>query len=367
MHRSSIRLLTSLLVILAVFATQAAFAQKDTLKKNAKASEEEQKRYEMDLKENPDRAGPHWRHANNIAGFDFQESEDAWKYYQKALDIDSTNAAIWTDYGDYLVKVLDEPADALYMYERAVELDPNNKGLTQKYTDLNAKVEARRATTRMRSIGFTDKRKIDHGLSYSVISNFDSLMNVVHEPNGRYNYQKQLVRFLNDDPLNEWETYLLCIGYSGTKDYAPYGDTNTPDLYDLNMQGKFDEVLARQTDILKKNPLSASVYRELMYALRKKGDNETADRFQRRAQRLYEAMIFTGDGTCEKPYVTLSTTEEYGLIGYMGFYFTGPQSLVNCAGSKADRMKVESETDSDAALYFNIGLIFAKMSELMKK
>jgi hypothetical protein len=64
--------------------------------------------------------------------------------------------------------------------------------------------------------------------------------------------------------------------------------------------------------------------------------NEIADRYQRRAQRLYEAMIFTGDGTCDKPYVTLTTSEEYALISYLGLYSTGAQALMECNGAQTD-------------------------------
>lgn len=350
--------------MLVAFVANAAFAQKDNLKKNTQASEDEKKRYEKDLEENPDSAGPHWRHANNVAAI--KESEDAWKFYEKALEIDSMNASIWNDYGDYLVNI-DEPDDALYMYEKAVALEPGNTTLAQKASDLSAKLELKRTTMKMRSIGLTDKRKVDHGLSYAVITNFDSLTTLARDEHGRYNYEKQLARFMMDEPLNEWETYILCLGYAASKDYTPFGYNPARDLYELNAAGKFDEVIAQKDEVLKRNPVNASVYRELMYAFRRKGDKVNASRFERRAQRLYEAMIFTGDGTCEKPYVTLSTMEEYGLIGFMGLYFTGPQTLISCAGLHADKMTIEGETEKDEALYFNVELLFARMTELMKK
>jgi hypothetical protein len=97
------------------------------------------------------------------------------------------------------------------------------------------------------------------------------------------------------------------------------------------------------------------------------GENEMADRYQRRAQRLYEAMIFTGDGTCDKPYITLTTTEEYGLISYLGLYSTGAQALVTCNGAHADQLSVEDDDEKKDELYFDVRLLFKKLRESLKK
>ena len=78
-------------------------------------------------------------------------------------------------------------------------------------------------------------------------------------------------------------------------------------------------------------------------------------------------MIFTGDGTCNKPYITLTTTDEYGLIGYLGLYSTGMQSLTTCNGARADRLSIEDRDEKKDELYFDVTLLFKKMSESFKK
>ena len=78
-------------------------------------------------------------------------------------------------------------------------------------------------------------------------------------------------------------------------------------------------------------------------------------------------MIFTGDGTCDKPYVTLTTTEEYALINYLGLYSTGSQALVTCNGSKTDLLKVEDQDNNPGELYFDVTLLFNSMRETFKK
>lgn len=360
------RLITASFTFLCLLIAADSFSQKDNYKKNSKISKAENERYEKDLKEHPNSAEPHWRHANIVGAFSFKESEEAWRYYDKALKIDSTNAAIWTDFADYLVKVFDDKRTALNLYKRAQALEPENKKIEQKVDELTKSIEQIQETIRLRSIGRSDRRKIDHGIKYSVISNLDSLQAITAISESPYLYEKLLKRFMEDDPLNEWETYLLCLGYAKTEDYSPYSDV-TGDVYDFNKAGNYDKTIQSGQALLKKNPVSPSLYRELMYAHRRKGENEIADRYQRRAQRLYEAMIFTGDGTCETPYITLTTTDEYGLINYLGLYSTGSQALVRCNGSQADRLSFEDREGNKGELYFDVSLLFKSLSNALRK
>jgi tetratricopeptide (TPR) repeat protein len=341
-------------------------SQRKQKKKNDKISKAENKRYEKDLSEHPNSAEPHWRHANIVGAFKFSEAEDAWKYYDKALKIDSTNAAIWSDFGDYLLRVHEDMRTSLYLYERALKLEPNNEALRNKVANLTKELDLIQETARLRSIGRSDRRKIDHGIKYSVISNFDSLQAITMDAQSPYSYEKLLKRFLEDDLVNEWETYLLCLGYAKSEFYSPYSNLSG-DLFKHNKAENYDKTIENEEELLKKNPVSASVYRELMYAHRRKGENEIADRYQRRAQRLYEAMIFTGDGTCDRPYVTLSTTEEYALINYLGLYSTGSQALMMCNGSQTDRLSFEDRDRKTGELYFDVSLLFKRLQQSFKK
>jgi hypothetical protein len=44
------------------------------------------------------------------------------------------------------------------------------------------------------------------------------------------------------------------------------------DLYKSNKAGNYDNTLKLGQEMIKKNPVSASMYRELMYAHRRKGE-----------------------------------------------------------------------------------------------
>jgi tetratricopeptide (TPR) repeat protein len=360
------RLTIAFMTLFGLLISINGVSQKDNYKKNDKISRAETKRYEKDLREHPNSAEAHWRHANIVGRFNFKEAEDAWEFYDRALKIDSTNTTIWSDFGDYVLRVHEDSRAALYLYERALNLDPGNKNLRSKADELTKHIEELEETARLRSIGRSVRRKIDHDIKYSVISNFDSLQAIVTDTTSLYSYEKLLKRFLEDDLINEWETYILCLGYTVTEDYSPYSD-DSDDLYTSNKEGNYSNTLEREQELLKKNPVSPSLYRELMYAHRRKGENEIADRYQRRAQRLYEAMIFTGDGTCDKPYITLTTTDEYGLINYLGLYRTGMQALVTCNAAQTDQLSIEDKDGKKEELHFDVRLLFKKLSESLRK
>src|SRR6187549_4124670 len=96
------QLITAFLVLFSLLIAIDGLSQKDNTKKNNKISKSENERYEKDLKAHPNSAETHWRHANIVGAYNFKEAEEAWRYYEMALKIDSTNAAIWSDFGDYL-------------------------------------------------------------------------------------------------------------------------------------------------------------------------------------------------------------------------------------------------------------------------
>src|SRR5882672_3575739 len=135
------RLATVSLILFGLLIAIDGVSQKDNYKKNNKTSSAEKKRYEKDLREHPNSAEPHWRHANIVGAFSFKEAEEAWKYYDKALKIDSTNAAIWSDFGDYLLKVHEDIRASLSLYKRALKLEPDNKKLQDKVDELTKNVE----------------------------------------------------------------------------------------------------------------------------------------------------------------------------------------------------------------------------------
>jgi tetratricopeptide (TPR) repeat protein len=146
-----------------------------------------------------------------------------------------------------------------------------------------------------------------------------------------------------------------------TNNYNPYNYKDIENLSELASAGKFDEAIAKGTEILKVNPLNPSANRELMYCFRKKGDFKTAEKYQNRIHQIFNAMLYTGNGTCEKPYVTFWVKEEYNFAYYTGFSPTGQYSTDTCGGGMADKLEVYNpNTKEKEIIHFNIMPIFRK-------
>ncbi len=72
-------------------------------------------------------------------------------------------------------------------------------------------------------------------------------------------------------------------------------------------------------------------------------------------------MLYTGDGTCDRPYVAFWVREEYIVLKYLDFKRTGAQSMTTCAGQMADKLEVTNLTTKEQTdVFFNIMLVFKK-------
>jgi pentatricopeptide repeat protein len=104
-----------------------------------------------------------------------------------------------------------------------------------------------------------------------------------------------------------------------------------------------------------------SLYKELIYAYRKKGNPELADRYLKRMQTILNAMLYSGDGTCESPYVSFWVREDYTLLKYLNYTRTGRVDIGNCAGQLSDKISVMNlTTKEETTVCFNISMIFHK-------
>lgn len=126
------------LTIILCCTLQFTFAQAvDNYAKNKKQNDEEQNRFENERKTNKDSAEVYWKHANALAAFTFRASKTAGKYYEKALSIDSSKVIYFTDYTNYLHKVMEDDGKARQVYNRALKLFPNNQELQKGLDNLH--------------------------------------------------------------------------------------------------------------------------------------------------------------------------------------------------------------------------------------
>lgn len=342
-------------------SSQLSLAQVDNDKKNKKTSKEAEAAYNKDLKKNPQSALPHWRYANVMAEFTFSEYKDAWKYYLKALDIDSTNADIYYDFSNYLADKLNQIEDAKAVCEKGLSFAPDNQKLKSNLKRFDEMIERHNEMVRLYSFNKTDKRFTQHNIAYSVISNIDSLNKVVTDDKSEFKYEKLLDHFNNEKSLTDYQVYLLLIGYTQTDKYNPYNYDAIDNIYSLANKGQIDEAIKNGEELLKTNPLNPSLNRVLMFCYRKKGEENKAEYYHKRMLTVFNAMLFTGEGICEKPYVTFWVKEEYNFARHLGLSPTGQYATEMCKGIMADKLETYNpQTEQKEIIYFNIMPIVKK-------
>jgi hypothetical protein len=219
-------------------------------------------------------------------------------------------------------------------------------------------LDARENENRLRDFGHTTTRSLTNGASYAALTQIDSMRKVVADPASKFHYKALLDRFLADDAtLTPEEMYMLMIGYSALPDYNPF---NYNDISALKMFASVntDTAIARGIAMIPSNPINPSLYREIMYCYRRNGDSVNAARYQARMQRFFTGMMFSGDGSCTRPYVSLWGKEEYNFISYIGLNATESHSMENCAGQMSEKITATDAADTKSDLYFNVKLIF---------
>lgn len=337
-----------------------ASGQSDNYAKNKKTFEEEQKRFEDELKLNKDSAEVYWKHANVMAKFTFNAQKSARKFYEKSISIDSSKVAYFIDYGRYL-NDMEQVQGAKALYERGLKIFPWNEQLKKGLGLANQNLLIIEENKRLASFGKAPTNQ-SKASDYSKITDFENLESQTKDRKSPFFYKSLLDKFNNDQELSDEQVYMLLIGFTLQKDYMPYGDISQ-EIFKLIDLGKFDEAIKKANNLMKTNPLVPSLYKEIIFALRKINEKALAEKYQRKLQIILNAMLYTGDGTCTRPYVTFWVNEEYTLLKYLDCKRTGSQRLTNCAGNMADALEaVNLTTNTTTEMFFNVTPVFKKMT-----
>ncbi|MCF8448064.1 MAG: DUF4919 domain-containing protein, partial [Bacteroidia bacterium] len=344
-------------LLLLLLIVQIASGQVDNYSKNSKLFDEEQKRFENELKQNIDSAEVYWKHGNVTASFTFNAHKDAWKYYEKALSIDSSKVIYFVDYGKYLNE-LGYIFDAKILYERGLKIFPTNEELKIGSENVNNKISKAEENIRLNSFGKAPTNGHPKATNYAKVTDFKKLAKQTKDEKSPFFYEDLLAKFNGDKELTDEQVYMLLLGFAQQDNNKPY--TQVADqVFNLNSQEKFDEAISKANELLKSNPFLPSLYKEIIFAYRKKGNETLADYYQKKLQSILNAMLYTGDGTCKKPYVAFWVREEYTLLKYLDFKKTGGVNTGTCAGQMADKIEVTNLITKDRSeICFNIELIF---------
>ena len=348
-----------IVLVLLILGSHCCVAKGDKNEdKNRKAIEREEQQFQRNLRKHPNDASTYLDHANSLAAIN-SEAARAGKFYQAALKIDSSDAAAYKEYGRYLAERLHAYDVARIMLARSLKLAPDDQEAARDLVSVDKILAMQNEENKLRDFGTTELRELNPTINYASSTKFDSIKAIVSDPVSSYNYEKLLARFLaGDNDITPLEMYMLIVGYAKQKTYNPF---NYNDIYGLKALAVYsvDSAISRGNELVMTNPLNPSLNREMMYYYRKKGDTAMAIKYLDRIKQYFSGVLYSGNGTCEKPYVALWAKEEYNFIAYLGYKATDTHSMGMCAGQMSEIIEVqEPATPKVESIHFNVALIY---------
>ena len=324
--------------------------------KNQKIVAKEEARFEKDLRKTSDSANAYLTHANNLAAIS-SEANRASDYYLLAIKYDSANAGIFKSYGRYLFEVLRKYPDARKILKSSLEIKADDAEVQAWLVALNNILAAQDADNKLRDFGSAGVTGHDTAVNYASSVNFDSLRALAVVPGGRFSYKTLINRFLSDDStLTAEDMYMLIVGYSTQPGYNPFSYN---DILEMKMISghNLDSAINKGNRIISDNPLNPTLNKELMYYYRKKNDVLMADKYRNRVHLFFNGVLYSGNGTCSKPYVSLWSKEEYNFITFVGHTATENHYMGQCAGHMAEIIDIDPGANA-ASMHFNVALIY---------
>ena len=328
-------------------------SQVDNLARNTAIHKNLKEKYKAELKENPNSAAPHWNHANGLAKVTFNASKNAPEFYMKALEIDSNNYEIYKDFGNYLYDI-GNMKNAYFCFNKVKILNPNDKSIDDKVKKNLEEANKNKKNWELHQLPNRDK-SIEKTSDYSFKELTDYKTLFKHTSKGKYKYKKLSSSFKkNPNLLNSKETFFLLIGQTQQSNYMPYNYKDEKKMQNLTQSNEIELAIKFGENILNTEPLNILIMRELLYCYRVKEDEVLIKDIENRLRKLFSGLLYSGDGTCEKPIITLSPQEEYPLALYLGYH---PIKVIDtqfiCNELMTDKMLVESTNGESEYLHFN--------------
>ncbi len=192
---------------------------------------------------------------------------------------------------------------------------------------------------------------------------FDSIGTAVNDPKSKYYYPRLMEKFLSNDTVLRHEDYRhLYYGYTFQEDYDPvrmsvsdYPD-NIRDLYYKKdfTRAECDTIIKYAELTLHDNIFDLNQMNFYIFALKKKEKNTLASIRQYKLNHLVAAILSSGNGSKEKPWVVISVSHEYNLLNMLGFVATGHKD----EGNNIDYILVEQkDKNSPEGFYFDVSRI----------
>ena len=188
---------------------------------------------------------------------------------------------------------------------------------------------------------------------------FDHVHDVITNPKNAYYYPKLMKAYTsyNDTTMSieAWRNFYY--GYTFQEDYDPFRESvysnKVEELYYKQPHSRAEcDTIEHYAELsLNDNMFDMNQMNFYIYVLKEKKKHARAAMWQYRLDRLIAAIMSSGRGTKEEPWVVITPEHEYNIINFLGFVATGHETL----DGGIDYIKVQPVAGKSAeGFYFDI-------------
>lgn len=163
---------------------------------------------------------------------------------------------------------------------------------------------------------------------------FDHIRDVIRNPENIYYYPKLMKAYNSDDTtltIEAWRN--LYYGYTFQEDYNPFRESVFSNVVEQlyykqpHSRAECDSIEKYAELSLNDNMFDLNQMNFYIYVLKEKKKHARAAVCQYRLDRLIAAIMSSGRGTKEEPWVVIAPEHEYNIINFLGFVATEHETL----------------------------------------
>jgi len=187
---------------------------------------------------------------------------------------------------------------------------------------------------------------------------FDHVHDVISSPKNAYYYPKLMKAYNSNDTtlsIEAWRNFYY--GYTFQEDYNPFRESvysnKVEELYYKQPHSRAEcDTIEHYAELsLNDNMFDMNQMNFYVYVLKEKKKHARAAMWQYRLDRLIAAIMSSGRGTKEEPWVVITPEHEYNIINFLGFVATEHETL----DGGIDYIKVQPVAGKSAeGFYFDI-------------
>lgn len=190
---------------------------------------------------------------------------------------------------------------------------------------------------------------------------FDKIQRDISDPGSLYYYPKLVKWFNSNDTVMNFEAYRdLYYGFLFQEDYDPFRQTEFEGKEEVEQLYYKDKLTRDECDMIERYAVKAlednifdiDQITYYIYALKQKNKHARAAVRQYRLDKLIAAIMSSGHGTKDDPWVVIFPEHEYTIVNFLGYVAKDHIEQDN----GVDCVKAESETDSSKKkdFYFDV-------------